>query len=497
MTKLHTQFPKENWKLFVQKNLLLLVFTSLFALFYIHPENFKLFFVVNFLVFLLLLYILNNFFFSLYSLFFINLFFLEPGKYYSFEILPSGYVPKEPFFSQGLVDGYGFLISDFLAIGLVIWFIREILKDKKTQLLRVIKTTYRILLGFTIFLLVITYSSWFVSLFPTFSLVNTFQYGKIVIAMLATTLLLQKKSINNKAIFFQLITACLLVNISVGIFQLSSSLLNIAESKEATVQIEDQLLFTRPTGLFLHSNEFGLFMLLFWIIIPKEKTWLSILTTVGAWIFIVFSQSRSVWFSAFVTFAVLCLINNDLRLKTSIFLKKNWSYISKFPILTITLFLIFIGLIVPRIYATRYTLLEGSGSVRLDMIKDGWTLLQFSPIYGFGANTNVLTTFFYIKDSYLRDFPYAIHMGYLQLALEAGILGAFFFFWPFFYLLAINIIQLNIFQKQWLTLKNIFLLSSILIYYVLQPHGGRFEIPLLGFILGYIIYTTDYEKGRF
>lgn len=495
MIDFHKLFIYTRFESFVKKNKLLLIFLSIFILFHYSPEIFKFFFVTNCLVFLILLYLLKNFFLSLYSLFFINLFFLEPGKYYSFELLPAGYVKKEPFFSQGLLDGYGFLISDFLAIGMIFYFIREIFGEKKNEFLKIIRQQRIVLGSFAIFFLVLLFSSWFVSFFPTFSVMNTLQYGKLVVASLATVWICS--STEGKVKFVQLLVACLILNIFLSFSQVGFSLLHLTDPREKTVQIEDQLLFDRPTGLFLHSNELALFILFFWITLPKDVTLKNKIVSVGAWSVIFLSQSRTVWLAIVLSFLLIFFTQDRIKKQSYQIGKKMWAKMRKFPALFfIGIFTLF-TIILPRAYSIRYTLLEGSGSIRLEMLKDGWTLLQFSPIYGFGANTNVLTAFFYLRDSYLRDFPYAIHNGYLQLALESGVLGAFFFFFPFIYLFFINLIQFIRTSSLSFPLNNIFILGCMFIYFLFQPHGGRFELPILGIILGYIVYTTDYEKGRF
>jgi hypothetical protein len=148
-----------------------------------------------------------------------------------------------------------------------------------------------------------------------------------------------------------------------------------------------------------------------------------------------------------------------------------------------------------RIRTLQYTFSGGSGAIRRAMIEEGTQVLQQNLWIGHGIHTGVRLLYEYFPGGYIQDFPFDIHMGYLQMALESGVLGVLFFFFPFLIALRGSILMAtNKRGSNMFPITHILCFGTIFLYYVLQPHGGRLEIPLLGIILG--LYTTSaYEQA--
>lgn len=481
-------------RFFLKYQIEILSLFSFIALYQL-TENFKLVFIIIILLFIFYLYCLKSLFLSLYLLFFVTSFFLSPGKFYSFLVIPAGKVIIEPYFSQGLSDGFGFVASDFIAIALVFFFVWKFFK--KTAKLQSINTLFKndlstALLSLGCFFVVGLYSAFFTSLNRTFSIVNLLQYQKIFIFLLATIYLLKKYS-QGKVILEKLIVSTLVFNFFLSFLQLLGHLDSTFHSSlnlESSVQPDDQSFLPRIKGIFLASNELALFLSIFYglLLHMNAKKYYKLLWIILFLLGVLLTQSRTVWIE--LIFCIIVFQGMELKNR----LQKIWSQkeilFKKFWGVFFVSFAIILFILLPRLLALQYTFEGGSGSIRLEMIRDGWQIFQNSPIFGYGANTNVLILFDQIPLGAVSKFPQPIHMAYLQMALETGFLGSFFFFFPFVYFLY-KLLKSSQIKRDWLLAA---ILTFLLIYYIFQPHGGRLEIPLLGILLAYICFNFSQKK---
>ncbi|OGG11762.1 hypothetical protein A2Z00_05345 [Candidatus Gottesmanbacteria bacterium RBG_13_45_10] len=124
------------------------------------------------------------------------------------------------------------------------------------------------------------------------------------------------------------------------------------------------------------------------------------------------------------------------------------------------------------------------------MITEGAAALREHLYTGYGVNTIVRVLSEYFPKGYVRDFPYAVHLGYLQMALESGVVAMIFFFLPFFVQLRRNALALMQTGFRRHHALSLMLVLSILIYYCLQPYAGAQELPFLGLFLAICTYYT-------
>jgi len=402
----------------------------------------------------------------------------------------------EPFLSKGVTDGYGFISSDFVALGFIFFLIWEHFRLHQVRIFSYFKkfpTLKPILWSLLCFFVFGLYSSIFTSFFPTFSLVNLFKYQKITILFLSTLILLSSVK-NGKKLLGKILSTALLFNFFISIPQFFGQLSGLFHSSlnlNNSVQLDDQSFIPRVSGVFLHPNEFGFFIALWFLLlihIDKRRftqpIWLLPTLVLG-----VLSQSRSVWLGLIICATIFQFKAIYKKTKTvwkerSVFLKKYWFLLS-----LAVLILVFV--LSPRLLALRYTLNEGSGAIRVKMISEGWELIQSSPLWGYGVGTNVMILYDQFPLGSMIKFPREVHMAYIQLALEVGVVGAFFFFFPFLFLLYKLLKERK--SSNWpLSIS----LTFTLIYYIFQPHGGKLELPLLGVTLAYICFllTKNHSK---
>lgn len=465
------------------------------------PDNFKLFVLMSFLLFGLFSFVTKSIFFSLASLLFLTQHFLSPGKYYSFTLIEAGILRSEPYKSSGIVDGYGLLTSDIFALFILIYFVRLIiLRDPHVMYQRVRvffnDSFNRFLFScWMIYVIVTLYSSLFLSFQPAFSVVNLLQFSKIVIFYIVFSLLFSKTMPALSARVGELLSGFSLGNAVLGIGHFLSDIqLSFLGGKPtefySSVEYESRL--SSPKGYYLHSNEFALFSLVWALILTRiyqtSKSKIVLLAIALNVICVLISQSRTIWFIA----SCLLFIHVRSNLKKIQILLKN----GRTKLYAILAVVILSTLTIPRIVSIRYSGQEGSLSIRSDMIKEGMEIFRMNPWTGFGAHTGVHVMLEYIPWGYIQDFPFEIHNAYLQMALESGIIGIVSFFLPFLVLVRSNMLGLvyqHAVKKAWFF--NPFLIEALLVYYIVQPHAGRLEIPLLGVLLAFVkIYYHDHGK---
>ncbi len=181
---------------------------------------------------------------------------------------------------------------------------------------------------------------------------------------------------------------------------------------------------TRLTGTFKHSNDYGtflvpgfVFLLALFLDRARQKKWVSsalwiALLTALAYV-LVRTLSRGAILSAFAAVVFFCL-----------FFRFRWIALAVVASALAALWFI------PSPLAERLRELPGMGggdlSERWTLIKISLDMIKESPIFGLGLNT-YSQNFPRFKPADYNAYMYS-HNSYLQMATEAGILGASLFF---------------------------------------------------------------------
>ena len=132
---------------------------------------------------------------------------------------------------------------------------------------------------------------------------------------------------------------------------------------------------------------------------------------------------------------------------------------------------------------------EGAGvPIRVKMLQEAGQAFVLSPWIGYGVGTNEYVLFSLFPDGVMSVFPSAVHMGFVQILLEVGVLGLLLFLTPFIFILRsllLTKIALLVNSSR-IDLRFSFVAGVlvILLYYLFQPHVGIVEFPYLGVILG-------------
>lgn len=440
------------------------------------PDNFKLVLSFTFVLIFILNLINKNIFLTTFLVYLSSFPFLEPGKYFSFLVLEKGALKFEPLMDVGLIDAFGVTTSDILSFFLMLYLIRIFLhKIVKKQPILITNFDRIFSFSFIIYFLISMHSSIYYSFNPIFSLVQLFQYSKIAIVYVSTSYLLRSFKDGKKYLIYILL-GILTFNLFLGFTQFFSGFTLTDESQRAKYSYnspEDESPFPRPSGIFLHSNQFGLILLGLLISIyllehKKHKQILSLLV----FMIILMTRSRTVW----ILLIPLFLFRLIKLFKNRKFSIKNLKFERKYFYFTF-FSLLFFPFVLQRIYSTQFSFQGGSASIRIRMLNDGFDALNTSKYFGFGPATNAKAIYEIIPDSYVPEFPYPVHNGYLQISLESGIIAMIFFFLPFIYAFISSTMNT---KKNWLFA---YLIMSILVYYLIQPHAGRIEFSFLGIFL--------------
>ncbi len=460
------------------------------------------------------------------SIFFIVLLqFQIPGKYYSFELIPPGnYSYEQEGFEAGISEGYGIIMSDFIAIWILLYFLKKTVSMLSSRASFIIISHYK--LNSSLFFL--TMVSWglafflallgslYFSFFPSFSVIVLLQHMKILVAFWLIYYLLYNHQSIGKKIIKETIFAVLVFQIILGISQISAQLLsfNLNSGFRPTYIVPDESVFSlRPYGSFAYANQYAfiLSMILFIYSVTfvqdheksfsventkrtnqEAKVFLKnkkarLLTIIPCLAMMILTQSRVIWLIILLGGILFYREIIEILKELKSFLTNN----SKFFIFFIIIFEVFFILIFPRFLGSAtFFSEEGGGYLRYKMIRDGLQILQTAPVLGYGVETSIYQAFQLLPSGYIFEFPFAIHNAFLQLAIEQGILGILLFFFPFLYLFR-KTVNLLIEHRNWILKLNHLVLLSFFLYYSLHPSYGRVEFPFLGISLALVIYNLD------
>lgn len=458
-------------------------------------DSFKIYLIVAILLMGVCYVLTQNLFWSVCTLFLITLQFQVPGKYYTFQLIEEKAI-NHVLYPQGVTEGFGLIASDIFALVLSYLLLRYTFTDNLNVGKKVPLFSLRnlILFCWLCFFLISFYSSFEYSFYPMFSVFFTLQTLKICVAFFTALRLFEVKQ---SKMLFLCIAGIILFQ---GVLSLTQVLgkFSFLESQDfLTSTVENEQFISRAVGSFTYGNALAfilsclgfIFFTIYWRDNLKKYTWLVYIILVNLLLIIFCSQSRISWFTIGVLFFLFCMIKKQqiihfIRERRR---QKIWFYL-------VVGLIIVSPILLPRIWKTKYFFdTDGGGQIRKQMIQEGLEVLSISPSLGNGTGTTVAVMWQNIPQGYIQFFPFAIHNAYLQVALETGIIGSFFFFLPLFVLLRTSIAQLlKSFSYE---LYSIFCLFFIaLLYYSLHPLAGRVEMPFLGLMFGTAVSILKSDK---
>jgi len=450
-------------------------------------ESFKIVVAGSILLFGIFYLINKSVLFATYAMLFISGLFYFPIKRYEVELIAGGNFYYLDEFRNGLLGTYGLTTSDIysliiLALMIARWLLtRHKGKNGKSLFQAPLIITSMIL--WIIYFLVSIASSIYISNFPTFSTVIAIQSTKMIVLFIATISLMgHGKKFKNR--FYTLAIGILLAQGIYGIvsflkFDISGISLSVYRS------LEEQTLLQRVTAIIGHPNQDAyLTALLLSLTMPyiiSEKKAIFTTSALIACINLFLFQSRTIWLAV-----LLCLLIAYWYFRKQIQL--HFRFKTRYIYYISALIMLVSVLIIPRILLSRFFFSEGGGgTLRINMLEEGYRTLLESPIYGFGVQNTVVSIFRYFPRGYVKIFPVPVHFSPLELALESGIIAAACFLLPYYFYLRQAVLCL-IKKKKYNVEVFSFMCSLviILVYFSLQPLDNlRRDFVMFGILFGW------------
>jgi O-antigen ligase len=391
---------------------------------------------------------------------------------------------------------YGVNLSNIFVVLALGAFFRELILEKgKRRASHIKKRMFLVLSCGLGFLLIALGSSLRSSAFFGLSLTWTLQYLQLFLMAFFVFYFYNKFRRRFELVFIALVASLALQEI-ISIWQfLKQSSIGIPIESFRAVSFYSQGLdelrnVFRVAGTFHYHNQLAFILLLLLTIIlprvlrsPRFKSLYLLGVFIGA-IVIILTQSRSIWLVGALVIILFVRIykKNLYRLVAPMGIKR-------FIILAVLALAGLSYIIIPRMLLSFNIFYEGAGvPIRLEMLKEAGQAFVLSPWIGYGVGTNEYVLFSLFPSGVMSFFPSAVHMGFVQLLLEVGVLGLVLFLAPFVYLLR-NLL-LGRFTPEKSSDQKDFRFSFIagtlvfFLYYLFQPHVGIVEFPYLGIILG-------------
>lgn len=431
-----------------------------------------------------------------YSVFLVALYSLQfytPNKYYEVEV----FKPYQLVSRYGnYILSYGVNLKNIFLGILAILILRQILYIKRQHFPRFGILFRTVWLPGIIYLTTSAYSSLRYSPYLNLSLVWLFHYSQMYfIAFLIYFFYLTQKE-NFKLIGISL-EATLILQSAIALLEFTKQSwwgIPIENARYSGVYFgaPDALsLFFRVIGTFAHSNQLALIMTsLLVVILPKallQKKPLYIATSLIVIGVILLTLSRSGWISLASVLLLVALFYKQELGKFVRFIGLKRLLFSIILIISLTSIVV-----VPRAIRSLNAFDQGAGvSLRSEMFKEGLQTFTLNPWVGYGIGTNEPILLRYFPSGYVFSFPAPIHMAYIQMLLESGIIGLISFVFPFLFVIRKIIYNLLIYKTKipskikdfmFITLGGIL---SFALYYLFQPHEGFREFYYLGIFLGY------------
>lgn len=432
----------------------------------------------------------RNLFISGFLVYLFSLPVLLPNKFYSLVVIP-GWKLFLPHLKIGLIVQYGVLLAHVLLACCLLFVVRDLWRGRKK--IPWVSAMLPILLPAVFFGLFTLPTASYRSPLPTLSLTWTIQYMQYyVVAFLVVVVFIMYRT--HFRLLYTTVLASLGLEFAVGMLQFirqSSAGLPIETTTQVVFSrgLDENNAIYRISGTLFYSNQLALIafyfaVFLFLALMHTRKTVYGA-GIAAAGILVLLTQSRSVWISlSLIALWAGIAYKKELAL---IFRRVN----GKRLLLYGALFAAACSYIyIPRILLSFNTAFQGTGpAIREKMIEEGVEAFLYSPLLGYGAGTNEYILNALSPKGYTAVFPVAVHMALLQLTLEVGLAGVFFWILPLIMIVRTYINTWAAARKR-NPLGFLFLQTSVFgivgsaIYYLVQPHVGIIEFPYLGLLAG-------------
>jgi hypothetical protein len=436
--------------------------------------------VTSFVVITLLLFF-QNLALALYFVFLGSSLFYLPLKGYQVTLINKNFDSSE-YFSDGLIKIFGLTTSDVVALWIILFLLRKLVGKSYPQLKKIVvkhSIATIIFLSLLVFFLIEIINS-FYSYFPFYSTVTALQSSKMLVAFTFTYYLLIKKKY--KQILTYLSLLLILINV-IAMVQLIFTLGGVQFYKQQFL-IEESQFFARTTSVWEHANHYSIInsILLASAVILKKKAKLTNIWSNTAFLFsiigIIIAQTRITWI-ALALVGLLYIYYQRKKLLNTLKSFKNHLTLTKASLAIITCSVLSV-VVLQRLFTSFNADYEYGGiGIRKTMIEEGLKNINLVPYIGSGSGLSYVMIYSNDPTGYTSFFPHPPHFLPLQLALEAGLVAPFLFYFPFIFI--------GFRDRKFKTLDDLLVVSGIMLvlsYYLLQPSNLEgIDFSLLGIFL--------------
>lgn len=464
------------------------------------------FFFLYFLTFLFLAWKLKHVGFACFITFLFSLQLVNPNKAYSIEVIRGDEI-LEKLYAEGYSITYFFHVATFFAFPNIGFLLKEFINKRNLlpkNLTRLLKIFGISVLGFW---LIAIYSNSRYSPFPILSYLWLFQYSFMYLVAIGFIFYMVMFPHFRKALLSTLVAICTT--------QTLISILQLILQRSVGLPFESQYLGSFSSGLdennavfrvfgtFMYHNQLALcisILYAFFFAYGLKKKSIAALSISGlGLVTIILTQSRSTLLG--VGISTLLLLRENYAQLYDIAQRIGFRRLLFYSVVGFALSAF--GL-VPRILLSINTGYEGAGlAIRVKMVGEAVEALYGSPLLGYGIGTNEYVLHKLFPNGVMAVFPAAIHLAFIQMVLEVGLLGLCFFFLPFLF-----IVRKILTTKKKETSADIYKLGftggllTLISYWMFLPHVGIIEFGFFGLILGfggywyYAIDATEYNYAK-
>lgn len=415
------------------------------------------------------------------------------GKAYSIEIIPAFLLAKSEF-PNGFLNTIIFTPSFMVGITATIALVGHLILHKQLK-----ELAKKNILLVALYILIIISS--LLSVRPTISL----YYASYILFPIAVFFLHQlqpyetQKKITSALVHSFRAIALIISVVAFAQFVLQKSIgLSIELARGGATFFpgpEERYIIYRPNGLFGHANELAMFLTanilmifpnLYRLRVVAYQSVSYILSICLLTIVLLFTYSRSAWMGL-----VIALLYTAYCIEKIRGIHTHKSIVNLVAKLVFLLLPVGSIVFIPRLTDTIKTLnLDGSGFVRLSLIKQATDFILSNPITGSGSGLLVLEMLKLNPWSVLTYFPYPVHLVYLQLAGEGGIIAGFIFM-----VFLLRTLKLALTKKQNISYTQLGGLSSCIGLFFIGFFQPMFSIFLPLIFLSIIMIRYEHHKS--
>jgi|GEM_PF-1343868 len=446
------------------------------------------FFLLYLIVAIVLSLNLKNAFIGFFLTFLFTLQFVHPNKGYSIEVIRGSEI-LEPAYFEGYSIGYFFHLPSFFFLLSGGAMIREMFTNRGKIPRQLGLTLIGISTVWLIFTLIGMYGISRYSPFVFLSNVWLFQYGMMYYVAIGVCFGLAMFK-QFRSLLFSTLAVILGTQLFVSIFQLvaqrSAGFRFEAEAvgSFATGLDENNAVF-RVMGTFMFPNQLSFITALLSAAVLPYGLERKSLFHVGAGLLglfiVLLTQTRSI----LIGIAIMCIVCAiAYRRNLQEILQKFGTRRMLFYIMAA--FVLSAFGIIPRIILSANAGYPGAGlAIRVRMVNEAVEAIAGSPLIGYGVATNEYVLYQLFPNGVMTVFPAVVHLGYLQLWMEVGVLGVIVFLLPMLWLFrysAVTSATKGLPSYYRYAFMNGLVIA--LIFWLLLPHIGIIEFPFLGIVLG-------------